>query len=166
MSAAAMKTSGLRSVSFVEASVWGLSLLVGVAVGAVLYNRQVTDEVRRLSLAREMIRAINSALHAPRPDERPMPTTAEGLQALVADGTLTHIPDDPWGRPYVYLNPGKERGYDLLSLGPDGVESGDDVVLWNLYGGRMTLQQGGAGNRPKRPAGATNQQNAKDPTHE
>lgn len=160
------KTAKSGSVSFIEASVWGLSLLVGVSIALILHNRQVTDEIRLLSKAREMILALNSALLAPRPGDRPMPTTAEGLRALVADGTLTHIPDDPWGRPYVYLNPGRERGYDLLSLGPDGVESGDDVVLWNLYGGRMTLQQGGAGNRPKRPAGVTNQQNAKDPTHE
>jgi general secretion pathway protein G len=143
------KTAKSGSVSFIEASVWGLSLLVGVSIALVLHSRQVTDEMRLLSKAREMILALNSALHAPRPDDRLMPAGAEGLAALVADGTLTHLPDDPWGRPYVYRNPGKERGYDLLSLGPDGVESGDDVVLWNLYGGRLMLSQGGAGNRPK-----------------
>lgn len=134
------KYTGLHSVSFVEASVWALPLLVSIATAVVLHNRQITDEVRHLSQAREMIRALNSALHAPRPDGRPMPSSAEGLRALVDDGTLPHIPDDPWGRPYRYLNPGKEHRYDLLSLGPDGVESNDDVVLWNLYGGRMPLR--------------------------
>ena len=137
------------SVSFIEASVWGLSLLVGLAVGVVLYERRVTDEMVQLSQAREMVRAINAALLQPRPDDRPMPGTAEGLAALVADGTVSRIPEDPWGRPYVYRNPGSERSYELLSLGPDGVESADDVVSWNLYGGRAVVSQGGAGNRPR-----------------
>lgn len=146
--------SGARSVSFVEAGVWALSLVVGVAVGVVLYERRVTDEMARVSQAREMVRALGAALVMPRPDDKPMPGTAEGLQALVADGTVERIPDDPWGRPYVYRNPGNERNYDLLSLGPDGVESADDIVIWNLYGGRGAVSQGGAGNRPQARAGA------------
>jgi general secretion pathway protein G len=145
--------SATASVSLIEASVWGLSLLVGVAIGVVLYNRQVTDEMRQSAQAREMIRALNSALHIPRPGGGSMPDTESGLKALVADGTLSHIPDDPWGRPYIYRNPGVEGAYDLVSLGPDGVESKDDLTLANLYGGRMTLSRGGAGNRPRPVSG-------------
>ena len=38
---------------------------------------------------------------------------------------------DPWGREFMYKHPG-EHGVrpDLKSLGPDGQESGDDVVSW------------------------------------
>ena len=151
MSAAAAR-SGLKSVSFVEAAVWTLSLLVGVAVAMMLHERRATDEMRDLARARETIRALTSALLAPRPDGAPMPTTGEGLEALVRDGTLPHIPVDPWGRPYVYRNPGREWSYDLLSLGPDGVVSDDDVVVWNLYGGRAPLAAGGRGNRAQRGA--------------
>lgn len=136
-------------ISLVEAGVWGLSLLVGISVGAVLYNRRVTDEMVQLSKAREMVRALGAALLQPRPGDAPMPGTEEGLDALVADGTVQHIPTDPWGRAYVYRFPGKESTFDLLSLGPDGVESADDVVIWNLYGGRTVISQGGAGNRPR-----------------
>lgn len=151
MSTTLAKNSDTKGVSLVEASVWGLSILVGIAVGTVLYNRRVTDEVVLLSKARETVRALNAALLMPRPQERPMPSTAEGLAALVDDGTLSHIPNDPWGRRYVFRNPGTERNYDLLSLGPDGIESLDDIVIWNLYGKRAAVSQGGAGNRP-RPA--------------
>ncbi|HLA31617.1 MAG TPA: type II secretion system protein GspG [Pseudomonas sp.] len=154
MSTTLANNSGMKGVSLVEASVWGLSILVGIAVGTVLYNRRVTDEVVLLSKARENVRALGAALLMPRPQDRALPSTAEGLAALVDDGTLAHIPNDPWGRPYVFRNPGTDRNYDLLSLGPDGVESQDDIVIWDLYGKRAAVSQGGAGNRP-RPAATT-----------
>ncbi|HNQ04040.1 MAG TPA: type II secretion system protein GspG [Thiobacillaceae bacterium] len=141
--------AGIGSLSLVEAVVWGLILLVGISMALVLHERRVTDEMTRLSQAREMVRALNAALLLPRPGDVELPGTTEGLQALVADGTLERIPDDPWGRPYVYRNPGRERNYELLSLGPDGVESADDVVHWNLYGGRAVITLGGAGNPPR-----------------
>ena len=38
---------------------------------------------------------------------------------------------DPWGREYQYRYPPSKAGdYDLYSLGPDGVESGDDITNW------------------------------------
>jgi len=41
---------------------------------------------------------------------------------------------DPWGRPYIYRNPGEHGEYDLSSLGADGVEGGDgenrDLTSW------------------------------------
>lgn len=42
------------------------------------------------------------------------------------------VPNDPWRRPYVYVYPGRRNphSYDLCSLGPDGVESSDDIGNW------------------------------------
>jgi len=42
------------------------------------------------------------------------------------------IPEDPWGNPYTYQYPGTHNAhsYDLSSLGPDGVSSGDDITNW------------------------------------
>jgi len=71
------------------------------------------------------------------------PTTQEGLQALVtppADKAglwkgpyiEDKIPLDPWKRPYQYKYPGthNKNGYDVYSLGKDGVESDDDIGNW------------------------------------
>ncbi|SLN56928.1 type II secretion system major pseudopilin GspG [Oceanibacterium hippocampi] len=74
------------------------------------------------------------------------PTGQEGLQALVArpSGVAAwngpylkggKLPDDPWGRPYGYRNPGEHSSdYDIFSLGADGVVGGDgdaqDVGNW------------------------------------
>ena len=44
------------------------------------------------------------------------------------------IPKDPWGHNYVYRYPGKNGGYDLMSLGADNSEGGEgeqkDIVSW------------------------------------
>ena len=42
-------------------------------------------------------------------------------------------PLDPWGRPYQYRSPAlhSKEGYDLFSLGPDGVVSPDDIGNWD-----------------------------------
>ena len=72
------------------------------------------------------------------------PTTGQGLDALMTKPTSPPTPDnwkgpyieqeplDPWKRPYVYRYPGAHppRDYDLLSLGPDGKESNDDIANW------------------------------------
>jgi general secretion pathway protein G len=42
------------------------------------------------------------------------------------------LPLDPWGRPYVYENPGKHNpnGYDVYSLGPEGKGGNDAIGNW------------------------------------
>lgn len=72
-----------------------------------------------------------------------LPTTAEGLRALIEKPTSLPetaqwerfldehvIPKDPWARDYLYRQPGTVNtdGYDLLSLGPDGQEGTDDDI--------------------------------------
>jgi general secretion pathway protein G len=68
------------------------------------------------------------------------PTTEQGLEALVTCPQSSPIPEhwiqqlsanivDPWHHPYVYRfpNPKDPSTFDLFSLGPDGVESDDDI---------------------------------------
>jgi len=97
-----------------------------------------TPEQRDLRKAREGVMLIKSALGAYSLDlGRPAPPSAEGgLTKLVEAGYFEHVPRDPWGNPYQYDAPAAHsgRGFDLYSLGPDGVVSGDDVVEWDLYG--------------------------------
>jgi general secretion pathway protein G len=59
---------------------------------------------------------------------RPLPSHSEPL----ATGKLL----DPWGHPYVYINPGNHGKFDLICYGADGVEGGEganaDIVSWDL----------------------------------
>lgn len=72
------------------------------------------------------------------------PTTAEGLQALVAAPAsaagkwqgpyVEKLPLDPWGEPYQYAFPGKRNPatYDVWSKGPDKQsETADDIGNWD-----------------------------------
>jgi general secretion pathway protein G len=72
------------------------------------------------------------------------PSTAEGLNPLIQapEGAKerwngpyfdpARLPVDPWNRPYHYRHPGTKNAgaFDLYSLGPDGVESADDIGNW------------------------------------
>ena len=128
--------ASLRRLSLIGVLGWLLPLAVAIAVVFWINASRQTGNMRKVSQARDEIRALSAALIAPRPDGRSMPDSRQGLAALVEDGTLPHIPLDPWGRPYQFRNPGTVRTWELYSLGPDGIESADDVVGWNLYGGR------------------------------
>ncbi len=85
-----------------------------------------------------------AALEDFRRDVDRYPTQEEGLVALVSPPPAIRsvwrgpylkganaIPPDPWLRPYVYRTPSRVKGksYDLLCLGPDGVETPDDVIV-------------------------------------
>jgi general secretion pathway protein G len=93
------------------------------------------------------IRAIESALKLYRLDRFRYPTSQEGLDALVTPpqdstqkwpegGYLDRLPRDPWDKPYVYENPGKQGAFDIYSLGRDGQPGGEgpdaDVGNWDL----------------------------------
>jgi type II secretion system protein G len=104
-------------------------------------NKGKFDELRRkdeITLAKEDITFyIPEALDRYRLDNGFYPTMVEGLDALINEPPtatnwkgpyLLSYPRDPWGRDYRYIYPGKHGfEYDLYSLGPDGVESEDDI---------------------------------------
>lgn len=57
-----------------------------------------------------------------------LPTTEEGLGALVEHKMIVQVPNDPWGRPYQYRRlASSKRGYDLFSQGPELLKSSDDI---------------------------------------
>lgn len=90
---------------------------------------------------------LKTALVPYRLDVGNYPSTEEGLDALVKAPAgkekkwkgpyleASTVPLDPWDNPYKYRFPGTKnvnavRGYDVWSLGPDGVESADDIGNW------------------------------------
>lgn len=95
-------------------------------------------------LARAQIDALEKALDQYRADTGRYPSTEQGLAALVArpNGETRWagpylkraLPLDPWGRPYVYKQPGDHGELDLSSLGRDGRAGGAgdaaDVTNW------------------------------------
>jgi general secretion pathway protein G len=94
--------------------------------------------------AKAQIDALGKALDQFRLDVGRYPSSEEGLAALnerpsgdtrwAGPYLKKGVPQDPWGKPYVYVAPGEHGEYDLLSYGKDGQPGGEgdaqDVVSW------------------------------------
>lgn len=94
--------------------------------------------------ARAQIDALEKALDQYRIDTGHYPSTEQGLAALNTrpsnesrwDGPYLKkaIPPDPWGKLYLYRQPGEHGELDLFSYGKDGQAGGDvdatDVTNW------------------------------------
>lgn len=129
-----------------------IEVLVVVVILAILAGLVVPRVMERPGQARQTaaksdIQAISTALDMYRLDNFAYPDTAQGLQALVArppalaEGAnwrgpyLDALPKDPWGRTYLYLNPGTHGKVDVYTLGSDGRPGGEgeaaDVGNWS-----------------------------------
>ena len=91
----------------------------------------------QVTAARQDLLGIEGALKLYRLDNFNYPTTEQGLEALVTKPAdpglrnwkgsyLPRTPKDPWGIPYLYLNPGNNGEIDVYTLGRDGQPGGDD----------------------------------------
>ena len=125
-------------------------LVVGVIVAVVFAPRLLGQSGKALQAqATDEIETIGIALDTYAKDNGDYPSTEQGLTALWERPEVAPIPinwqgpyldspmtADPWGNPYVYVRPGlrDSNGYDLVSLGKDGIEGGasegEDVVSW------------------------------------
>ena len=119
--------------------------IIGMLAALIVPNvLQRTDDARAVA-ARTDVNNLLQALKLYRLDNQRYPSGEQGLAALVtkpASGPippnwkhyLDKLPNDPWQRPYQYLNPGLHGEVDVLSFGADGQPGGEgidaDVGSW------------------------------------
>ena len=109
-------------------------VIIGLLAGYVAprYFGQVGKS--EVQVAKAQIESIEKALDQFRLDTRSYPTAEQGLDALVSKPSSANgwsgpylkkaVPNDPWGRAYVYRVPGSKGEFDLYSLGKDGKPGG------------------------------------------
>ena len=89
----------------------------------------------KVKTAHIQIESFSSALDLFFLDNGRYPTSSEGLTALVQrPGNATSwngpyiktatVPNDPWGRPYVYRSPAERSPYEIVSYGSSGQPGG------------------------------------------
>ena len=138
----------MRSAGFTLIEIMVVVVILGILLSVVVPQVMGNPDKARIQLAKQNIRAIESALDMYRLNHFKYPTTDEGLEALVtapgganlkgypADGYMKKKPLDPWNNEYVYLNPGTQGSIDIYSLGADGQPGGDginaDIGNWEL----------------------------------
>ena len=120
-------------------------VIIGVLAALIVPNVLNRADEARVTAARTDVNNLMQALKLYRLDNQRYPTAAQGLQALMTKPTtapipgnwkpyLDKLPNDPWGRPYQYMNPGVKGEIDVLSFGADGQAGGEgkdaDVGSW------------------------------------
>lgn len=120
-------------------------VIIGVLAALIVPNVLERADDARTMAARTDVNNLMQALKLYRLDNQRYPTAEQGLAALVAKPTsgpipgnwkpyIDKLPNDPWGRPYQYLQPGLRGEVDVLSFGADGQAGGEgkdaDVGSW------------------------------------
>jgi general secretion pathway protein G len=126
------RTMRRRGITLIEMLV---VITIIALFSAVAYQRlSPSVDKGRITAARTQIEAFMGALQTYHIEKGKFPTTEEGLQ-VIRPYLAKDIPNDPWGRPYVYRFPG-EHGPEpeLISYGADGQAGGEgidaDIESW------------------------------------
>ncbi|GHC75125.1 type II secretion system protein GspG [Pseudorhodoferax aquiterrae] len=120
-------------------------VIIGVLAALIVPNVLDRADDARATAAKTDVTNLMQALRMYRLDNQRYPTGEQGLQALLVKPTtnpvplnwkpyLEKLPNDPWGRPYQYLNPGVKGEIDVMSFGADGQPGGEgkdaDIGSW------------------------------------
>jgi len=126
-------------------------VILGILAGLIIPRIMGRPEEARRMKARVQIESIETALKLYKLDNGSYPSTEQGLEALVEapsvgqlpsawrDGGYLEkgrVPKDPWDNEFIYLSPGVNSDFDLISYGadgePGGEDTGKDVNNWEL----------------------------------
>ena len=134
-----------RTAGFTLIELMVVLVIIGVLAALIVPNVLDRADDARSTAARTDVTNVMQALKLYRLDNQRYPTSEQGLQALINKPTtaplplnwrpyLEKLPNDPWGRPYQYLNPGVKGEIDVMSFGADGQSGGEgkdaDIGSW------------------------------------
>ncbi len=132
---------GERGFTLVELLV--VMVILGLLAALVVPAYLGRERKARSQAARAQIELFGTALDTFRLDVGRYPSSQEGLAVLNEgrgipgwDGPYLKklVPNDPWGRAFLYVSPGEHGEYDLFSYGADGAPGGDgdarDLASW------------------------------------
>ena len=123
--------------------VTGICLSV-LLIGLIFYKIYGGIDYPKDSRCSADLQSLGGQIELYKKEQGQYPTTRQGLSALVTKPTdltdastwrqyLVSLPIDPWHHPYFYSFPSRRSSdaFDLFSLGPDGIESTDDIYYQN-----------------------------------
>jgi len=140
------RRQGKRQAGFTLIEIMVVVVILGILAAMVVPKVLDRPDQARATAARQDIAGLMQALKLYRLDQGRYPNQNQGLKALVEKpatagqsngrGYLERLPNDPWGHPYQYLNPGANGEIDVFSLGADNQPGGEgvnaDIGSWQL----------------------------------
>lgn len=136
-----------REQGFTLVELMVVIVIIGLLTTIVVINVLPSQDKAMGKKAEADVALLEQALEMYRLDNLVYPSASDGLRALVQPpasltqpdryrrgGYVKRLPDDPWGRPYLYAVPGRNGTFDVYSLGADGAEGGEgenaDIGNW------------------------------------
>lgn len=124
-------------------------VILGILAAAIVPNVIGRAHDAKVAAAKQDVATLSQALAMYKLDNGRIPTAEQGLKALVekptvapipnnwrTGGYIPRLPNDPWGTPYQYANPGLKGEFDVSSFGADNKAGGEgeaaDIGTWNL----------------------------------
>ena len=136
-----------RQAGFTLIEIMVVVIIIGILAAIVAPNVIGRVDEAQITKARAEISNIENAMKFYRLDNFAYPSSEQGIEALVTQpndptirnwkpgGYLDRMPKDPWGNPYLYLNPGNNSEIDIYTLGRDGRPGGEgldaDIGNWD-----------------------------------
>ncbi|MBN8506699.1 MAG: type II secretion system major pseudopilin GspG [Burkholderiales bacterium] len=113
-------------------------VIIGVLAALVVPNVLSRADDARVTAARTDVNNLMQALKLYKLDNMRYPSGEQGLESLVRKPStgavptnwrvyVEKLPNDPWGRPYQYMNPGLKGEIDVFSFGADGKPGGEGI---------------------------------------
>jgi len=129
----------LRQRGFTLIEIMVVVIIIGILAAIVAPNVIGRIDDAQIVKAEAEISNIKNALQFFKLDNFDYPTSEQGIEALITNpndpnvrnwkdgGYLDRMPEDPWGRPYLYMYPGLNSDFDVFTLGRDGQEGGEGI---------------------------------------
>ena len=136
-----MKLSARQRSAFTLLEIMLVVMIIALLLGAAIYKLGGSIGVASDVTALGDLQGISTQLMVYQTTNRTLPTTEQGLRALVTRPTsepvprswrllLKDVPIDPWGKEYIYVQPGVKNpsSYDLYSSGEDKTPGTSDDI--------------------------------------
>ena len=133
-----LQINNKKAFSIVELMV--VVIILGLLASVVVPNLIGKSDDAKIQLVKVQMGQLKESLKLFRLDMGRYPSTEEGMSILIkkpqdsdeyenysSSGYLggDKIPKDPWNYPYIYISTGSD--IELISLGADGKEGGEDI---------------------------------------